>query len=78
MRARRTKSPRRLLTALLAASVILAAPMPASAGVEGEMQSFMADMGVQANVTGPSAYQGQSAGYYTMGSVWSRFPQKNI
>ena len=42
------------------------------------MQSFMSDMGVQANVTGPSAYQGQSAGYYSMGSVWSRFPQKNI
>lgn len=69
---------RRALGTVLGAAVLLASPTPASAGVEGEMQSFMSDMGVQANVTGPSAYQGQSAGYYSMGSVWSRFPQKNI
>ena len=32
------------------------------------MQNFMSDMGVQGNVTGPSAYQGQSAGYYSGGA----------
>ena len=32
--------------------------------------------GAQANVTGPSAYQGQSAGYYSGGAMWARFPQK--
>lgn len=63
---------------VLALSVVLAAPAPALANVEGEMNNFMSEMGVQANVTGPSAYQGQSAGYYSLGSVWSRFPQKNI
>ncbi|MBB6125841.1 hypothetical protein FHS92_003607, partial [Sphingobium subterraneum] len=52
---------RKALTAVLAASVVLAAPTPALAGVEGEMQNFMSDMGAQANVTGPSAYQAQSA-----------------
>ena len=69
---------RKALTCVLAASVLLAAPTPALAGVEGEMQNFMSEMGVQGNVTGPSAYQGQSAGYYSGGAVWSRFPQKNI
>jgi conjugative transfer pilus assembly protein TraH len=50
----------------------------AHANVDSEMRNFMNDTGTQANVTGPTAYQGQSAGYYSMGSVWSRFPQKNV
>ena len=33
-------------------------------------------MGAAANVTGPSAFEGQSAGYYSLGNVWTRFPQK--
>ncbi|MCB2076864.1 MAG: conjugal transfer protein TraH, partial [Novosphingobium sp.] len=68
----------RVLGSLIAGSIMLASPAPALAGVEGEMQSFMSEMGVQGNITGPSAYQGQSAGYYSGGAVWSRFPQKNI
>ncbi len=64
--------------AVIALAVTVSSPMPAMANVEGEMTSFMSDMGASANVTGPTAYQGQSAGYYSMGSVWSRFPQKNI
>lgn len=69
----------RCLTGIVAGSaLVLGTAMPASAGVEGEMSSFMSEMGVAANVTGPSAYRGQSAGYYSMGSVWSRFPQKSI
>ena len=36
----------------------------------------MDDMGAAANVTGPSAFEGQSAGYYSLGNVWTRFPQK--
>ena len=52
----------RVLGSLLAGSIMLASPAPALAGVEGEMQSFMSEMGVQGNITGPSAYQGQSAG----------------
>lgn len=63
---------------LVALSVMVASPTPALASVDGEMQSFMSDMGVQANATGPIAYQGQAAGYYSLGNVWSRFPQKNV
>src|SRR3546814_17576680 len=40
------------------------------------MDRFMNDMGGAANVTGPSAFQGQSAGYYSLGNVWTSFPQK--
>lgn len=49
---------------------------PARASVEGAMDSYFDDMGAAANVTGPTAYEGQSAGYYSMGNVWTRFPQK--
>ena len=51
---------------------------PAAADVGGEMQTFFNDAGVRANVTGPSAFQGQAAGYYSGGNVWTRFPQKSI
>ncbi|TVV74645.1 conjugal transfer protein TraH [Sphingomonas solaris] len=49
---------------------------PATADVGGAMDRFVADAGGAANVTGPSAFQGQSAGYYSLGDVWTRFPQK--
>ena len=49
---------------------------PATADVGGAMDRFVADAGGAANVTGPSAFQGQSAGYYSLGNVWTRFPQK--
>ena len=37
----------RVLGTLLAGSIVLASPAPALAGVEGEMQNFMSEMGVQ-------------------------------
>ena len=40
--------------------------------------SFLDDANVAANVTGPTAFEGQAAGYYSLGNVWSRFPQKRI
>lgn len=50
----------------------------ARADVASQMNSFFADVGGAANVTGPSAFQGQSAGYYSLGNVWTRFPQKSV
>lgn len=50
----------------------------AHADVAGQMNSFFNDAGGAANVTGPTAYQGQSAGYYSLGNVWTRFPQKSV
>lgn len=73
-RALRTTAASFGLLAAVNASVLT----PASAAVGDEMQQFFDDAGVRANVTGPSAFQGQSAGYYSGGNVWTRFPQKSI
>lgn len=51
---------------------------PAMADVGSEMNSYFNSAGTAANVTGPSAFNGQSAGYYSGGSLWSRFPSKTI
>ena len=37
------------------------------------MDSFLNDVGGAANVTGPTAFEGQSAGYYSLGNVWTRW-----
>ncbi|WP_443018834.1 conjugal transfer protein TraH [Sphingomonas sp. 2R-10] len=68
-------------TAAVAMTLGAASMVPvgiARADVAGQMNDFFQDAGGAANVTGPSAYQGQSAGYYSMGNVWSRFPQKSV
>ena len=58
----------------LAAASMIASPLAANVG--DSMDRFMDDMGAAANVTGPTAFEGQSAGYYSLGNVWTRFPQK--
>ena len=63
----------RFVMLLLAAASPLA---PARADVGSSMDSFLSDVGGAANVNGPTAFQGQSAGYYSLGNVWTRFPQK--
>ncbi|WP_298193623.1 conjugal transfer protein TraH [Novosphingobium sp.] len=51
---------------------------PVHANVGSELNSFFNDMGAAANATGPVAYQGQSAGYYSGGNIWTRFPQRSV
>ena len=60
----------------LAATGMAAAPVNAQVGAE--LNDFFNDMGASANATGPTAYQGQSAGYYSGGNIWTRFPQKSV
>ena len=62
------------LAATLGSAILPVAP--AQADVAREMDDFMRDAGSAASVTGPSAFQGQSAGYYSLGNIWTRFPQK--
>lgn len=64
---------RRIVAALLAAALPLTA---LHADVGSSMDSFLNDVGGAAQVNGPTAFQGQSAGYYSLGNVWTRFPQK--
>jgi conjugative transfer pilus assembly protein TraH len=75
---RKLRSRPRLRAALALASLMpmIAPTVPAHASVASAMDDFMRDAGGAANVTGPSAFQGQSAGYYSLGNVWTRFPQK--
>jgi len=65
----------KLSTAMLMLSLVMA---PGHAGVGDEMEDYFTDMGAAANVTGASSFEGQSAGYYTLGSAWTRFPQKTV
>lgn len=69
---------RRSHAVALALFVTASASAPVEAGVGSDMTQFFDDMGAAANVTGATAYQGQSAGYYTLGSAWARFPQKTV
>lgn len=62
------------ILALLSVSVV----ETANATVSSEMNNYFNSTGVAANVTGPSAYNGQSAGYYSLGNVWTRFPQRSV
>src|SRR3546814_6212721 len=66
----------KLRTAALALAATSLVVTPLQANVGDSMDRFMNDMGGAANVTGPSAFQGQSAGYYSLGNVWTRFPPK--
>ncbi len=64
--------------ASMLATANLAFVGPAQADVASEMNNFFSDAGGAANVTGPSAFEGQSAGYYSLGNIWTRFPQKSV
>lgn len=65
-------------TAAMMAAAHFACLGVADANVASEMNNFFSETGGAANVTGPSAFQGQSAGYYSLGNVWTRFPQKSV
>lgn len=62
--------------ALLACAHLALLPTGTQADVASSMAQAFEEMGAAANVTGPSAFQGQSAGYYSLGNVWVRMPQK--
>ena len=64
-----------LLLLLLLLSLI---SMNVFAGVSGDLQGFFTALGYEGNITNPSAYQGQAAGYYSGGSVFLRNRTKNI
>lgn len=44
----------------------------ASANVNSDLNNFFNGLGFSTNVSGPSAYHGQEAGYYTGGSIFAR------
>lgn len=64
------------LLAIANIGVFPALTTAARADVASAMDDAFSSMGAAANVTGPTAYQGQSSGYYSLGNVWMRMPQK--
>jgi conjugative transfer pilus assembly protein TraH len=67
-----------LKAAAAAIAIAAGAPGIASAQVSDHMDDFWDDLGVAANVTGPSSFEGQRAGYYTLGNVYVRTPQRSL
>ena len=67
-----------LKSAAAALALATASAGTASAQVSDHMDEFWDDLGVAANVTGPSAFEGQRAGYYTLGNVYVRTPQRSL
>lgn len=78
---RAVRSTGRCLVAILVASIVAASPILSSAAqadVASSMDTYFNGVGAAANVTGQSAFNGQSAGYYSLGNVYTRFPQKTV
>jgi conjugative transfer pilus assembly protein TraH len=59
-------------------SFALTAGGPLQASVDSELKKTFDDAGVAANITGPTAFQGQAAGYYSLGNIYTRFPNKTV
>ena len=57
------------------ASAALLAPSPASADVLSEMNRFW--QGAAVNTTGPTAFQGQASGHWTLGNLYLRSPVRS-
>ena len=65
----------------LAAILVLATTFIFISGAKADVSSDLAktfnSLNMDANITGPRAYQDQSGGYYTGGSIFARTPVKN-
>lgn len=58
--------------------ISLSIAMPCFGSLEGELEKFFNSYAELSNVSGPSAYQGQSGGYYTGGSIFVKTPPRNL
>ncbi|MEL7539682.1 MAG: conjugal transfer protein TraH [Pseudomonadota bacterium] len=68
---------RKCLAGVIGVAMLLA-PLSAQADVNTKMNDFWDEIGAAANVTGPNAFNGQRAGYYTLGNVYIRTPQETL
>jgi conjugative transfer pilus assembly protein TraH len=81
MEASLTKSRIKARLRLAIHSTVCAALMagaPLQASVDSELKKSFDEAGIAANITGPTAFQGQAAGYYSLGNVYARFPNKTV
>ena len=68
----------RALCAVLAAFLFMLAGPTAFADTSSQMDGYWSSSLGAVSATGPTAYQGQQAGYYTMGNLSFRNPQQNL
>ena len=66
---------KRFAFVLVLLSYLWLAVTPAFAGIDNSMDSYWRDSLSSSNGAGPSAYQGQESGYYTLGNYSYRSPQ---
>ena len=59
-------------------SVTITTNAMAVSGIGGDLGHYFDNLGFDGNVTGPSAYNGQEAGYYTGGSVFLRNQVRSV
>lgn len=69
---------RKAIAAAMTLFIALAAVSTSYADTGSRMDSYWSGALGQASATGPTAYQGQMANYYTMGNLSWRSPQKNL
>ena len=53
-------------------------PISSFADVNGDLNNFFDGLGMATNVTAPHAYEGQQAGYYSGGSIFSRNAVRSV
>ena len=70
-----TDRSRAAIRAPLALALLLLAAAPARADVLSEMESFW--RGAAVNTTGPTAFQGQASGHWTLGNLYLRAPVRS-
>ncbi len=74
IRLRLRRIARRLLASLMIAAILFATA-PARADVLSEMNRFW--QGAAVNVTGPTAFDGQASGHWTLGNLYLRAPVRS-
>ena len=75
IRLRRHPIARRLLPSAMIMVAMLTATVPARADVLSEMNRFW--QGAAVNVTGPTAFDGQASGHWTLGNLYLRAPVRS-
>jgi len=68
-------APRTLRLAIVAFAGVLACAPPAAADVLSEMNRFW--QGAAVNATGPTAFDGQASGHWTLGNLYLRSPVRS-
>lgn len=70
------KKTRNIALAVATSTTVLCWTANVQADVNSSMNAYWSSSLGSANITGPTAYQGQSAGYYTLGNAAFRGPQE--